>query len=106
VLDQNVDEKCERCGSVLRPNVVWFHEIPYNLDKIQERVEDCTHFIFIGTSSIVYPAAGYKHIAGQLGAKILCIDLNPTKYDPDCDYFIEGKAGEIMPDFVEKWLDS
>lgn len=102
---QKVDELCKKCNAILRPDVVWFGEMPYDTDTIEKKLEECTHFIFIGTSSLVYPAAGYKTLARASGAKVMCVDIDPNLQDFDCDYYLKGKAGETLPNFVEKWMN-
>lgn len=67
---------CSRCGSSggLRPDVVWFGEIPYHMDAIGERLARCDLFIAIGTSGVVYPAAGFVREALRNGA--LTVEVN------------------------------
>lgn len=95
---------CEKCGSELRPHIVWFGEIPFYMDEIEVELQKCTHFIFCGTSSKVYPAAGFKQIASSNGAKVLAINLEVDFHDPYTDFYIEGKAGEVLPKNVNAIL--
>jgi|SaaInlStandDraft_1057018.scaffolds.fasta_scaffold66333_2 NAD-dependent deacetylase len=93
---------CPQCSSIMRPHIVWFGEIPFDMELIESKVRDCTHFVFIGTSSQVYPAAGYKNLAKAHGARVLNINLDIDHSDPDTDFFLQGPAGETVP----KWVDS
>lgn len=58
----------------MRPNIVWFGEIPFHLDQIYSSLEECDVFVSIGTSNQVYPAAGFAQVAKSSGA--LCIVCN------------------------------
>lgn len=51
--------KCLACGGKIRPNIVWFGEVPLHLDRIYRELESCTIFVAIGTSGVVHPAAGF-----------------------------------------------
>ena len=102
--EQEYEKICKECGSQLRPNIVWFGEMPYYMEQIQELIQNCTHFIYCGTSSLVYPAAGFKQWAKLAGAKVLCVNLDVPNFDPDTDFYIEGKAGEILPDLLQKFI--
>ncbi|RKY01735.1 MAG: RNA polymerase subunit sigma [Spirochaetes bacterium] len=96
--------KCERCLSILKPDVVFFGEaIPYNaqvksmyLAKVSDLV------LVIGTSAVVYPAAQIPITAKEYGAKIIEINKEKTSLsDGIASYSIEGPAGEVMPHIVE-----
>lgn len=67
---------CPACGSrgTLRPDVVWFGEIPYHMDEIEARLADCGLFIAVGTSGLVYPAAGFVRRALAHGA--ITVEIN------------------------------
>lgn len=100
---QSLDTTCPVCGAKCRPHIVWFGEMPFDMNYIQDKVESCTHFIYIGTSSQVYPAAGFKSIARRHGAKVLCINLD-VEVDYDTNYYIKGYAGIEVPKFVESLI--
>ncbi len=100
---QTLDTKCPVCESKCRPHIVWFGEMPFNMSEIDERLEQCTHFIYIGTSSEVYPAAGYKQFVKRHGAKVLCINLE-IDIDYITDFYIKGYAGVEVPKFVESMI--
>jgi NAD-dependent deacetylase len=93
-------EKCPKCGAKMRPHIVWFGEIPFEMDRIQKALIECNLFAYIGTSGVVYPAAGFKQIAKLSGAHI--VGLNLESIDSYCtDEFIQGKATEVVPKWVE-----
>jgi NAD-dependent deacetylase len=75
---------CPACGRpALRPDVVWFGEMPYDMDSVQQAVFDCDLFVAIGTSGLVYPAAAFVHYAIGNGAETLELNLAP---DPVTDF--------------------
>ncbi len=82
--DLSVDEPCPHCGKTLglRPDIVWFGEIPYHMESIQEALEACEIFISIGTSGKVYPAAGFARWAW----KAQKIEVNLTQSDISADF--------------------
>ena len=89
---------CGRCGSrALRVDVVWFGEMPYRTDEIEAAVAGCTHFVSLGTSGVVYPAAGYLAAARVVGAKTFVQSLDePENLDPRDD-FRPGRAVDAVP---------
>ncbi len=97
--------KCPSCSNQrLRPHIVWFHEMPFQLPEIYAAVEECDVFMTIGTSGHVYPAAGLIDVAKQAGA--LCVGVNldePMNYELH-DEFHQGRAGELLPNLVDEWL--
>ncbi|MCF6300800.1 MAG: NAD-dependent protein deacylase [Proteobacteria bacterium] len=99
--DINVDSRCENCDeqTCLRPNIVWFGEMPFFMDKITVALMDCDLFISIGTSGSVYPAAGFVEIANQAGAKT--VELNLAASDQQSKFKLTkyGVATEIVPEF-------
>ena len=98
--DQTDDTSCPLCGAPMRPHIVWFGETPLRMDEIEAALSRCTHFAYIGTSSQVYPAAGFRHTAKARGAKVLCINLEVDP-DPGTDLFLRGEAGTEVPRWVE-----
>jgi NAD-dependent deacetylase len=90
---------CPKCGSLLRPHVVWFGESldPADLDRAYELSTACQVMFVIGTSAIVQPAASLPYAASRAGAKIVEINIEPTPLTPYADYFFPGKAGEVLP---------
>jgi NAD-dependent deacetylase len=93
---------CPHCGaSELRPDVVWFGEVPYGMAEIQDALAAADLFVSIGTSGAVYPAAGFVQYAAMHGARTLELNLQPSE---GSHYFHEarhGRAGELVPAWVE-----
>jgi len=95
--------RCEVCGGLLRPDVVWFGEtLPRDqLERAIEAARTCEVFLSIGTSGVVQPAASLAHAAHNRGAVVVEINAEPTPLTPKTDYFIQGKSGEILPELVK-----
>lgn len=85
------------CGGLLRPAVVWFGESIPLLDKIYPRVEQCDLLLVLGTSSTVYPAAGFASQVQAQGGKVAVFNLQQDGSD-DADYFFEGKVEVTLPE--------
>ena len=97
---------CPVCSNtMMRPHIVWFHEMPMQMAEIENALNQCDVFIAIGTSGHVYPAAGFLASAKHQGSYCIGINLDaPLNYDL-FDEFHQGKAGEILPNLVNKWMD-
>jgi len=115
--------RCERCGArvrdltqvdadrfvpcascrhdALRPDVVWFGEVPYHLDLIQQALSTCTHFLAIGTSGAVWPAAGMLGTARARGASTCVQALEPPHNLEAADDFRPGRAAEVVPALLD-----
>ena len=104
----DVDQgRCRSCGGHLRPDVVWFGEMlpPKAIEAATDAAENCDVFFSIGTSSVVYPAADLWRRAKDSGATVIEINKDPTPLTPLADYSFLGKAGEILPQFVQQiWI--
>lgn len=90
---------CPRCSSDMRPNVVLFGEM-LPVDAIitaQDRAANCDVCLVVGTSALVYPAAGLPGIAKDSGAFLTEINPEETALTPICDVSIRGKSGDILP---------
>ena len=95
--------KCDQSG-YLRPDIVWFGEMPYEMERIELALAQCDIFVSIGTSGAVYPAAGFVQSARHYGAHTLEMNLDPSE---GSIYFQEsrmGKAGKLVPAWVEELL--
>ena len=103
--DSSEGVTCPECGAAARPHIVWFGEVPQFMDRIQDELERCTHFAYVGTSSQVYPAAGFRMEAHRCGARVLCVNLE-VEPDPATDLFLQGAAGRTVPVWVEAMLGS
>ena len=92
---------CEFCGKAggLRPDIVWFGEMPYEMDRIYQELLQCDLFVSIGTSGSVYPAAGFVEIANQAGARTVELNLEPGEQKSHFQESIYGKASDIVHDF-------
>jgi NAD-dependent deacetylase len=95
--------RCDACGhDALRPDIVWFGEMPYHLESIELAVSTCSDFIAVGTSGVVWPAAGYLHEARRLGARTWVQSLDaPENLDPS-DRFRPGRAAVAVPALVDE----
>ena len=94
-------DACVECGSLLRPDVVLFGEMlpPGAFELAAERASRCELCFVIGTSALVYPAAGLPEIAKGAGAFICEVNPEPTPLSDVCDEVLTGKAGEVLPLF-------
>lgn len=96
---------CPACDArALRPDVVWFGEMPYDMDRIYAALREADLFVSIGTSGAVYPAAGFARDARELGARTLELNLEPSKGSRWFDETRLGPAGELVPAWVEEVL--
>ena len=104
--DLSVEDRCECCDEParLRPHVIWFGEMPMEMDRIYSALERCDLFISIGTSGNVYPAAGFVQIARASGAYTVEINLEPSAVESAFHEHIYGLAGEKVPEFTEELL--
>lgn len=94
---------CTACGNVaLRPDVVWFGEVPYGMDDIHRALFRCDLFVSIGTSGVVYPAAGFLHLAAANGARTIELNLDPGWHSADFDESRTGPATELVPAWVRE----
>lgn len=99
--------KCPACGMpTLRPDVVWFGEMPYQMERIYEALGSCDLFVSIGTSGAVYPAAGFVQEARAGGAATLELNLEPSEGSHFFEESGYGPAGELVPKWVEEVLKS
>ena len=105
--DLGPDALCEACGGRLRPHIVLFDEMPFFMPQILNLLRQCDIFVAIGTSGVVFPAAGFHEIARSNGAFTIEVNLNLT--GSDFDYFLEGLASETVPmlaDLFRKYLEA
>jgi NAD-dependent deacetylase len=106
--DLSADDVCRSCGRSggLRPDVVWFGEMPMHLDAIYEFLAEADLFVAIGTSGAVYPAAGFVDMARSAGAQTCEINLEPSDNAQLFDQARYGRASETVPDWVDQVLAS
>lgn len=104
--DLAVEDACPSCGRSggLRPDVVWFGEMPYHMDRIYRALAGCDLFLSIGTSGNVYPAAGFVAEAAAAGAHTVELNLEPSAGATLFDASIHGPATEVVPAFIGNLL--
>ncbi len=96
---------CPACDAPsLRPDVVWFGEMPYEMDRIYAALREADLFVSIGTSGAVYPAAGFVRDARELGVRTLELNLERSEGSHWFDESRQGLAGELVPQWVEEIL--
>jgi NAD-dependent deacetylase len=106
--DVTPNSACPACAALttLRPNVVWFGEMPLQMERIYAALSDCQLFMSIGTSGNVYPAAGFVQEANTAGAHTVELNLEPSAGEShfgECRY---GPATDLIPAYVEALLDA
>ncbi|WP_026987698.1 Sir2 family NAD+-dependent deacetylase [Fodinicurvata fenggangensis] len=105
--DLQVSSRCPACGQSggLRPHVVWFGEMPFEMERIATELESCDLFLSIGTSGSVYPAAGFVQEVRMAGrGHTVELNLEPSE---GRDLFHEhhhGPASEVVPAYVRSLL--
>lgn len=96
---------CPGCGApALRPDIVFFGEMPYDMDRIEAALADCDLFVSIGTSGAVYPAAGFVQTARHWGAATLEINLEPSQGSFLFEESRMGPASVLVPEWVDGLL--
>ena len=101
---REIPPKCKRCGRLLRPDVVWFGEPVYDVDKAYELAESCDVMLVIGTSAQVYPAAYLPRLAWSKGAKIIEINPQETPISRYADFVIREKATKALDELYRGLL--
>ena len=104
--DLSLETACPSCGRKqgLRPDVVWFGEMPYEMERICALIEEADLFISVGTSGNVYPAAGFVALAREAGAHTVELNLEPSEGVSCFAEAIHGPATKVVPAFVERLL--
>jgi NAD-dependent deacetylase len=97
---------CLKCGEIgqVRPDIVWFGEMPYEMDRIDEALRQADLFVSIGTSGAVYPAAGFVQTARYCGARTLEMNLDPSIGSTFFDESRLGSAGKLVPEWVAEMI--
>ena len=105
-VDLSVDDDCAACGAIaeMRPHVVWFGEMPLEMERIYAALADCALFVSIGTSGNVYPAAGFVQEARINGAHTVELNLEPSEGATLFAEKIYGTATSEVPAFVDRIL--
>ena len=92
---------CPECGArALRPDIVWFGEMPYRMEEIYAALREADLFVSIGTSGAVYPAAGLVRNARELGARTLELNLESSQGSAWFHESRLGAAGVLVPEWV------
>lgn len=106
--DMATSASCPACGvsGHVRPDIVWFGEMPYEMDRIEQALRRCDLFVSIGTSGAVYPAAGFVQTARYSGVQTLELNLEPSAGRFLFEASRIGKASELVPAWVEEVLAS
>ena len=105
--DMGEDSRCPHCSRVgrLRPDIVWFGEMPYEMDRIDQALSGCDLFVSIGTSGNVYPAAGFVALVRHMGrAHTLELNLDPSEGSRMFHETRHGPASQLVPAFVDEVL--
>src|SRR5579863_3126531 len=89
------------CGARLRPHIVFFGEIPLEMDRIQAEIKQATLMVVVGTSGSVYPAANFVHWARQGGARTVYVGPETPLNASAFTQVVVGKAGEVLPGAFE-----
>ncbi|CCG87009.1 Sir2 family NAD+-dependent deacetylase [Erwinia piriflorinigrans] len=104
--DVKPDERCHCCQfpSALRPHIVWFGEMPLQMDEIYTAIAAADYFVAIGTSGHVYPAAGFVHEARLQGAHTVELNLEPSQVGSEFEQKQYGLASQVVPEWVHNVL--
>jgi len=105
--DLHVDSQCPACGTKgsARPDIVWFGEMPYHMDRIEAALMRADLFVSIGTSGAVYPAAGFVHAARSQGIRTIELNMEPSLGSNYFDEARHGPAGRIVPEWTDQIID-
>ena len=97
---------CPACGlsGHMRPDIVWFGEMPYQMDRIEAALMAADLFVSIGTSGNVYPAAGFVDLARHAGARCIELNLDPSMTSGRFQESRLGPAGTLVPQLVDELL--
>ena len=100
--DLDVERRCPACGvgGYVRPHIVWFGEMPLEMERIQEELALADFFVAIGTGGAVYPAAGFVSEAARAGIASMEINLAPSDNADAFDDTLYGPASETVPAWV------
>ncbi|MBB3062576.1 Sir2 family NAD+-dependent deacetylase [Microbulbifer rhizosphaerae] len=106
--DLRTGDPCNCCGvsGSLRPHVVWFGEMPLEMERISDALSGCDLFISIGTSGNVYPAAGFVECANAAGAHSVELNLEPGSTHDAFHEHRYGPASEVVAGFVRELLEN
>ncbi len=107
LLEGGARPPCPVCAAPsLRPDIVWFGEMPYQMGRIYTALSECDLFVSIGTSGAVYPAAGFVQEARMAGACTLELNLEPSEGSHFFHQSRHGPAGQLVPQWVDELLSA
>lgn len=96
------EDRCPACGAcATRPDIVWFGEVPYHMERIWQALDEAELFAAIGTSGNVYPAAGFAQHAGRRGMECVELNMEESANSRDFSQRILGPASRTVPEWVE-----
>jgi NAD-dependent deacetylase len=99
---RSLDEVCHcPCGGRMRPHIVFFGEMPLEMERIEQEIAKATLMVVVGTSGSVYPAANFVHWARQAGARTVYVGPEPPLNASAFTHVVEGNAGEVLPGLFE-----
>jgi len=103
--DLGAGSECPGCGArALRPDIVWFGEVPYAMERIEAALCEAELFVAIGTSGEVYPAAGFVEVAREMGIATLELNLEPGAGSHLFAEHRYGPASEVVPAWVKSLM--
>ena len=92
--------RCE-CGARIRPHICWFGEVPFHMEEIFDQLRECTVFLCVGSSGVVYPAAGFvSAVRGRPGVRTYYVGPEEPANTSSFDQCFNGKAGEVLPGLI------
>ncbi len=102
-VERGLEARCARCGGLLRPDVTWFGEmLPEGaMEGAAEAAATADVFLSVGTSAVVYPAAGLPLVAKDSGAYVAEVNVERSAIARELDEVVLGRAGEVLPALVE-----
>ena len=103
ILDYYKDVNYEE-NKLIRPHIVWFGEMPLQMDEIYDALSNADYFISIGTSGNVYPAAGFVQMANKFGVKTVELNLEPSLGENLFQTKIYGSASQVVPEYIKKFI--
>lgn len=92
---------CERCGSAVRPHIVWFGEIPLDMDGIYRELDNATALLVVGTSGSIYPAAGFVQVARERGIPAVYVGPERPLNAQAFSEILLGTAVDVLPRLLE-----
>lgn len=103
IIDYYQDVNYEE-NKLIRPHIVWFGEMPLQMDEIYDALSNADYFISIGTSGNVYPAAGFVQMANQFGVKTVELNLEPSLGENLFQTKIYGPASQVVPEYIKNFI--